>query len=524
MILGKTWDSEKATAELYQSQLESFDRLWNDQELDVRVHSLSNALKADILKIHRGENPPKAPQGLLEESEAESYKEEKFSIPLALEWNSGRYAHQGEAVEAWEKNGRKGILSIATGGGKTITALICAHRLYSKLGSLHILIAVPTRVLAEQWKHECHSFGLTTVEIDLGSSVKERIAQISDNIDAVRLGISSVEVSILLNNTLADVKFQDCMSRAGIDQLLIADECHNLGSERLIESLPKVVSYRLGLSATPVRQYDAEGTESLLEYFDGSVYDFGLSQAIGICLVPYEYYIHTAYLNEDESREVSRLSKRISLLNAMKEGRSHAQNEELKMLQMRRGRIVESAQDKLIVFENMFFKLPEEQRRLSIIFCTSKETSQLEQVQSILNKNRCKYRRVTQAESGSRRMLNSIIKDFRERKIDILVAKRVLDEGANIPEIENAFFLGSTTTEREWIQRRGRVLRKSQGKLMARIHDFICLPHPDYVDMCRAVYQRELKRCLEFSDYSCNRLDADGGRMCLERLRSRYSF
>ena len=131
---------------------------------------------------------------------------------------------------------------------------------------------------------------------------------------------------------------------------------------------------------------------------------------------------------------------------------------------------------------------------------------------------------MTQVESSSWEVLRSIIKDFREQRIDVLVAKKVLDEGANIPEIENAFFLGSSTTEREWIQRRGRVLRQAEGKKMARIHDFVTLPHPDYAKRCKSVYQRELKRCLEFSDYSSNRCDADSGRMILEKLRSIYGF
>ena len=138
--------------------------------------------------------------------------------------------------------------------------------------------------------------------------------------------------------------------------------------------------------------------------------------------------------------------------------------------------------------------------------------------------NGLNFRRVTQAESANRYTLETIINDFRSGRIEALVAKKVLDEGANIPEVENAFFLGSSTTEREWIQRRGRVLRSCPGKESAAIHDFVCLPTAEHAEECKSVVRRELARCLEFSEYSANRYAQDGGRMTLEGLRSEYGI
>jgi len=526
IIVGKTWDSDHTVRELFDTQRSSFERLWNNEESNIDVYTISEAQRNRIIEYRQDTSIPTVPGEICAEGFSEkSCKENVFGIPEALAWRDGRYRHQGEAVIAWEEAGRKGLLSIATGGGKTITALISAYRLYKEKGRLHILIIVPTKVLAEQWKHECKKFGLVQTEYQGSKSVRERIEQIQENISSIEYGLDTVMVSIVMSGTIGNVFFQRTIANARIEQLIIGDECHNLGTERILAALPPTIKYRLGLSATPIRQYDVQGSAGIKDYFGETIYNFDIGRAIGVCLVPYNYYIHICWLDDQEASTVAEITRKIRiLLGRNSDGEENTVSEEVKMLQIRRARIIESAKSKLDELQAVLERLSGVEKERSIFFCTSKQKEQINAVQQILAENRIKFRRVTQAESADRYTLETIIDDFRSGKIEALVAKKVLDEGANIPEVENAFFLGSSTTEREWIQRRGRVLRSCPGKESATIHDFVCLPTAEHAEECKSVVRRELTRCLEFSEYSANRFDQDGGRMVLESLRSEYGI
>ena len=526
VIVGKTWDSDHTVRELFDTQRSSFRRLWNNEESGLDVYTISEAQKKEIIEYRQDDSLPIVPEEICAMGHAEKdCVENVFSIPEALVWRDGSYRHQGEAVIAWEQAGRKGLLSIATGGGKTITALISAYRLYKEKGRLHILIVVPTKVLAEQWKHECKRFGLFQTDYQGSKSVRERIEQIQENISSLEYGLDMIMVSIVMSGTISNPFFQRVISKTKVEQLIIGDECHNLGTERLLAALPRTVEYRLGLSATPIRQYDDQGSARIKEYFGETVYRFDIGRAIGVCLVPYNYFIHICWLDDEEASAIAEITRKIRiLLGRNSEGEEKAESEEVKMLQIRRARIIESAKSKMDELQSVLKRLRKAEKHRSIFFCTSKQKEQIDAVQNILVENGLKFRRVTQAESANRYTLETIINDFRSGKIEALVAKKVLDEGANIPEVENAFFLGSSTTEREWIQRRGRVLRSCPGKESAAIHDFVCLPTAEHAEECKSVVRRELARCLEFSEYSANRYVQDGGRMTLEGLRSEYGI
>ena len=528
LLLGKNWEINQDSSAWYATQINDFESIWSDNSPGLYVYDIREAQLKSILQYASKDVQPIPPSELFTDDLSQASQdllEQKFQIPPSLNWQFGDYSHQGRAVHAWEENNRRGIISIATGGGKTKTALICAARLKNEISPLHIIIVVPTKVLAIQWISDCHDFGLVNTFVDLKASVDERVKHIYDNIEAVNLGICDISVSIVLNGTLSNSKFRQVVSKAKVNQLLIADECHNLGTENILSSLPENVEYRLGLSATPVRQYDSDGTSKLFEYFGHGVYEFGLKDAIGVCLVPYEYYIHPVFLNEAECQEIEQITLRIKRLSAIaKNSSDESLGKELDRLRIKRGSIIEAAENKVAVFEQLFSGLPQQQKKLALVFCTSKNQDQLLDVENVMQRLSIKYRQVTQLESSDATKLEQIIGNFQNGTIDVLLAKKVLDEGANIPQIQNAFFLGSTSTEREWIQRRGRVLRKCQNKSSAVIHDFIAIPLPEYSAACKSVFTRELARCLEFSQFSLNRLDPDGGRMVLESLRSRYGF
>lgn len=212
----------------------------------------------------------------------------RLVIPTDLRWDEGPYSHQGEAVRAWEAN-RRGILAIATGGGKTVAALVAATRLQDATAPLFVIVSAPFKPLVDQWEREVRRFGAQPLPL-AGLSEEARQTRLGQAIRSLELGQSRVEVAVVTNSLLNGAGFRDFLSKipSRIATLLIADEVHNLGAPGFALNPPESIVHRLGLSATPIRQYDEEGTEALLQYFGDVVFSFDLGQAIRAgCLTRY---------------------------------------------------------------------------------------------------------------------------------------------------------------------------------------------------------------------------------------------
>ena len=156
-----------------------------------------------------------------------------------------------------------------------------------------IVIAAPYLPLIDQWCEEVQAFGITPVNLTNASGASARRKLIAKSRRRLRHRRSDVEVLVATHDTLCDPDFIDAASQDDVPKLLIADEVHNLGRQSFVAGPPTCFKHRLGLSATPVRQYDPEGTALLTDYFGEIVFSFPLEQAIGVCLVPYDYYVHT---------------------------------------------------------------------------------------------------------------------------------------------------------------------------------------------------------------------------------------
>lgn len=397
-----------------------------------------------------------------------------FRIPADLSWRVGDYAHQGEAVDSWEGSFRRGILEMATGAGKTLTALICAYRTWQVHdGPLLLVISVPSNALLDQWTAECQRFGLDPVLPSREGHARTAVlAHLRDRL--IYGGGNAIEVMITTNNLLRRGEFKALLQsldqrRGDIGVMLIGDEVHTLGTDGFLEDPPDEVEYRLGLSATPDRQYDDEGTQRLKGYFGESVYQFGIDRAIGFCLVPYDYHVHVARLEYDEELEFQRLSSEIGRAAAI------GNEELLKRLLIRRRAVLENASAKAQALRKI---LAGRHPHHVLVYVSAKNPDQMNIAQSILSELRIDATRVTQVESADPSLLRQILASFAAGDIDALIAKRVLDEGVDIPATREAVLMASSTIEREWIQRRGRVLRRSEGKDYAVIHDIVALPSP----------------------------------------------
>lgn len=505
--------------------VEQFRQLWEDEEPYCRVIPLPVAARERILRTYNSTNPPteddfrvlyKRALTLVNPTVAAETRPPyglrltgtpNFRIPHGLRYNDGPYAHQGKAVEAWCRAGYRGVLEMATGSGKTITAMIGAYRLYQEQKPLLIVIAVPYIPLIQQWCDEVTAFGLRPENLSASKGARGRAAVLGQLRRRLEHGRSDVEVVIVSHRTLTDSSFKAELAKFNCARLLIADEAHNLGSEGFISDPPDFFEYRLGLSATPIRQYDEEGTEALFSYFGDVVFRFTLEEAIGLCLVHYDYFVHLVELTPDEMGEWRALTKKIKA-NAWRLSEDGKPDDYLLKLYRDRRALLETAENKLAILRSLL--LAEEPRtiRYTLIYASDKAPEQLEKVNSLLKELGVLFHQLTEAETSDRAKTERIIRSFQEGTLQVLTAKRVLDEGVNIPQIQKAFILASTTVERQWIQRRGRLLRicKEIGKTHSEIHDFIVIP-PDLYELdseARDMIRGELLRVQEFARLARN--------------------
>ncbi len=472
-----------------------------------RTVSLPVALRERLLRLAPSTPPSHADyERAAAKSESKKMSPPKrriFAIPRELEWRSGRYSHQGEAVYAWESAGRRGILAMATGSGKTVTALISAYRAWQEHdGPFLLVVSAPTTALVLQWNAECKRFGLSPLNPSPATSIGRDI--LGNMIQRLRSGQSgTIESVVVTNDTLIKNSFLEALrlARSMTDDLtimLVGDEAHTLGVPSFLNALPEFIDLRLGLSATPVRQYDEDGTGQLLSYFGDTVYEFGLDRAIGICLVPYEYLFDVVFLDYEELEAFRELCERIARRVAA-DGGYDADDKALRMLLIRRREILENARNKVKFLRGLLERIP--LPRHLLVYTSSKDPAQIEAAARVLDERGVAYSRVTQVESRNKKKLSQILDSFARGNIEVLLAKKVLDEGVDIPEAREAILLASSTVEREWIQRRGRILRPAPGKTHAIIRDVLALPPPPdcrYEDPVLTAISRELDRVRAF--------------------------
>ena len=499
-----------------------------------KVFELPEALARDIIRTAPDEPPqPRhyetVARGTGEVRGPTERSEGRLRIPSDLEWTHGPYAHQGEAVTAWEEADapETGVIAMATGAGKTLTALICAARSQERLNGKPFLIIVsaPSVPLIMQWCEEVKKFGVTPVAPSLGTNTDQALTRLFRGLQG-----GGTHVAVVTNNLLCTRSFQATVAKklrtrgATVSTMLIADEAHTLGADSFIRNKPEFFEKRLALSATPERQYDPDGTEEIFEFFGPTVYEFGLDRAIGFCLVPYNYYVHAGTLSGDELKEFERITRRIGA--AMGAGASE-EDTGLQALLIARRRIIETAQSKIDLLQKVLTHRGPRELKHALIYASTKNPEQFEQIREVLTTLKIKWAPVTQETTRDPKKLKRILDSFAKGANQLLLAKKVLDEGVDIPSIREAFIVASSTVEREWVQRRGRVLRTHPGKPWAMVHDFLALPpvrlvRGDGTQGLKKIIETELHRTYAFGRHARNVAGADGVHADLQRLTSAY--
>jgi superfamily II DNA or RNA helicase len=358
---------------------------------------------------------------------------------------------------------------------------------------------------------------------------------LQDAYQALRAGVRDLQVLVTTNATFGGEPFRRGLHPELCHHLLVADEMHNLGAGEAREALPEGVRMRLGLSATPERHHDFEGSQALRDYFGEIVYEFPLKRAIEEGhLVPYYYHPVLVKFTEEEAERYLTLTRQISW--AMRGGDDDTPpSQELMALLIRRSRLIGSAANKLPALIDVLKKL-ESPARQAIFYCgdgstecevSGELTRQIKAVTNLLHAEAgLRTRQFTYEESSAER--EDILKRLRSGNLDGIVAIRCLDEGIDLPDVRMGFLMASSTNPRQFIQRRGRLLRKADGKHHATIYDFIVEPagldsehDADVFNVERRLFRRELARIVEFCETAINGPAALG---VMRDLRTRFNL
>ena len=504
-----------------------FENYWEGKNKKVILIEIPEAIKNELIEF--------APKGNFELNEAvvkfkkevdEKVRKRKNDmipeIPARLIWRK----HQKIAIEEWIKNNGRGVFKMATGAGKTKSALGALTKLGNILknsGELPLVVVMvcPYQHLVRQWERDCHDFNMRPVSCFRSRQLWEN--KLAREINLVNSEQQQFLSIIVTNATFVSDVFQTIILRVRRKLLLICDEAHNLGSAKARNKLLENANFRLALSATFERHNDEEGTYSLQEYFGDVCIDFGLKEAIeSECLCQYDYFPIVVHLTEEENDHYEALTRSIyQRMGNIQE--PNINDERVKMLLLKRARIVAGAKNKYVELKKIFSEMENSKKvKNTLIFCGDGQTEC--EIDGIIKKQVLQVTQLLGNEFGlsissytaetSLESRDNIVNLFEKGDTQAVVAIRCLDEGVDIPVAECAYFLASTTNPRQFIQRRGRILRKNPKNpdKIAVIHDFLVMPRcagqgfrEEGYAMERGLVKRELARAIDFAKYARNK-------------------
>ncbi len=441
-------------------------------------------------------------------------------------YSAGPREYQIEAYNNWVSNNYQGIFAMATGTGKTITSLNCLLEEYRKTNSYYAIILVPSKALLEQWIEEVSLFNFTNIlVIGGGHSGMEILPNFASNFKA---GLKKNVIIISTYASFSSDRFQKYFTKIQNDFILIGDEAHNMGASQIKAVMSKLtIPKRIGLSATPKRKYDPEGTDSICQFFNDQppfCYSFGMKRAMQEGrLTDYYYYPRVVHLDEDEKEEYVEISN--MLLKFFDFEKGHFKDSPIvERLLLKRKTIIHQARRKIPAYKEILKELGKKDK-LKYVFTYVPVGSSKEEEESndeMASKFVYQYLKAAQEVKPDLRSSTyasetedreSKIRGFSEGKIDMLLAMKMLDEGVDIPRTEVGIFASSTGNPREYIQRRGRLLRNHDDKKFAYVYDMIVAPVASYDNESlfrieKNMVRNELIRVAYFASLSMNFYDS----------------
>lgn len=521
-----SWTKDADRVDIKQS---AFNAMWEDDEKGIKVVDFPE-VNAEILKRYKVNNviDTKLDEEIKSEIVTETFQNTPM-IPAQVHMRK----YQLDAIEGWAKQNYVGIFDMATGTGKTYTALAAVAKLFTDMNqNLAVIIVCPYQHLVEQWKADIIAFGMKPIICYSASSQKNWRERLKTAITSFNLGVNEHFCMVSTNATFSTDYVQKLVTKLNSNVVIVVDEAHNFGAENLSKTLLSNIPFRLALSATIDRHGDSEGTQKLYDYFGNKCIEYSLKDAIeNNMLTPYYYYPIPVSLNETELSNYLELTAKIGKnIYPDKYGKIKL-TEYVKMLLIKRAKIVAGANEKINTLRQLIYDYKNDNNILVYCGATTMhdvdyqegkppidEARQIDIVSRMLgNELGMRVTKFTSEENAEER--ERIKADFAEGKhLQALVAIRCLDEGVNIPSIKTAFIMASSTNPKEYVQRRGRVLRKFPGKSHAVIFDFITLPipldqvdeyDPEIVSGVKSLAKREIVRMKDFAAIAENPFDSD---------------
>lgn len=527
----RSWgdESERDRVKIKQS---AFHSIWSDCEPNIHVLEFPKVTEALIEKYKR-----KAPDFDIDNTQFHHLSNPRSSIqeakgartPSDLKFHD----YQQEAIAAWVGENYCGILDMATGTGKTVTGLGAIAKLSEDLhDDLAVIIVCPYQHLVEQWVEDIVRFNMKPIIGYSSSPQKDWKKRLSNAIRDQKLRSDKRFLCFICTNaTFASEAVQEQISRIRSPILLVVDEAHNFGAPTLSKWLDDRFTFRLALSATLERHRDEEGTSALYHFFGKKCIEYPLERAIlEDKLTPYKYYPIVVHLDDSELMRYEQLSFEMSKCLIKDKNGKYKLNKHGEILALKRSRIVAGASEKLNALREQI--RPYIHSNNILVYCGAtnvldelndqsftdvEDVRQIEAVTNILgNEFGMSVARFTSQENMDVRA--TIKEQFQKGdRLQAIVAIKCLDEGVNIPGIRTAFILASTTNPKEYIQRRGRVLRKAPNKPYAELYDFVTLPREldsvsglteDQAKRDLSLVCKEIDRMREFGRLSMNPMDA----------------
>lgn len=531
------WKSEGEKARVVQKE-EAFARIWGNCDSKLKVISFPAINKAILDKYKKGK-----PDYDIDRKESSSFvdyshdnddgitfvrqtqpvSEIQEMSPSFFDFHGtiSPKPHQKEAIENFKENNFQTLFAMATGTGKTLTSLFAANELNLTVPLENILILVPLKDLVDQWEKDIRKyFSGTIILVRSGLDWKNHVSnftlkRILNPDKKERLVVISTYDSFSLNKN----KILDILTLS--KTLIIADECHKTGAKTYRTNLPEEIKFRIGLSATPKRPFDEKGTKAIFDYFDPheNPFEFTIGQAIeNGMLCPYNYYPILVELTVEEMESYAEISEKINKLVQIVNSTAVSEEDEehLEQLLKQRHRIIERAENKYESFISIFLREIRKYQNYTIVFAPDGKDENNEdllkkyqtEVTQLAYKNRMYITTIEYIQGTSKENLNF----FATGQADVVFAKQRLNEGIDIPAARRAFFIASSTSERGFIQRRGRVLRLHPEKTVAEIFDFVVIPPQSTLNfydprLILQIKESELKRALDFAKTANNFLE-----------------
>lgn len=536
----RSWGDQNETERVRLKQ-NAFFSIWNDSEPNIKVlefPSISQALidkykkTAPNFDVDREQFPPR-------DKHTRTFRDGRVILTTTavgprVPENVSLHDYQKEAIASWVGENYHGIFDMATGTGKTFTGLGAISKLSEDMNDkLAVIIVCPYQHLVEQWVEDIVRFNMKPIIGYSSSPQKDWKQRLSKAVRDQKLRADkSFFCFVCTNATFTNDHVQEQISKIHSPVLLVVDEAHNFGAASYSRLLDDRFTYRLALSATLERHRDEEGTALLYTFFGKKCIEYSLDRAINEDkLTPYKYYPIVVYLNDDELAAYEQLSYEMSRCIIKGKNGKYKLNKHGEILALRRARIVAGASEKLDALREEIKPYIHDNNILVYCGatnvldenadCSSLDAGDVRQIEAVTrilgNEFGMNVAQFTSKESMEMRA--SIKEQFqRGDRLQAIVAIKCLDEGVNIPGIRTAFILASTTNPKEYIQRRGRVLRKAPNKPYAVLYDFVTLPRPldsvlslttEQAKRDLALVRNELARIKEFGRLSQNSMEAN---------------